>query len=237
MACLSADGIEYHTVRIPTFSPRVADLVDKFRKTKLAALLADPASFSASHKDEILLSLESWERRLAPPSTVFVCVACGDGVGPEEDEEMLVRGEWVGMVTLRGPLSCEFYHRSGSPEYPACEADAETRWHLSNLWTSSTHRGRGLGKKLVQECLDFATSESKQLEKDKSRIRLIIKDEGSFLKHMYAGMGFDIAGRATLREACIASGDEGYVPHDTSSSEELRRLWETRYGLVMERVL
>ncbi|PVH98024.1 hypothetical protein DM02DRAFT_508975, partial [Periconia macrospinosa] len=219
----------------------------KFRKTKLAALLADPASFSASHGDEVLLPLEVWTQRLARPCTVFICVAGGDGGGYEEDEEeALMEREWVGMVTLRGPFSYELYRLSG-PESPVRVEveeeeeegeDPETRWHLSNLWTSSAHRGRGLAKKMVQECLDFATSESKRLPgKDKARVRLIIKDEGSFLKRMYARMGFDETGRASLREAYIASGDEGCLPRDTSSKEELIGLWETRFGLVMERVL
>lgn len=227
---------DYRILRIPTTSPHLPDLTSKFCATKLSALLADPASFSASHADELLLPLQTWHERLSPPSAILVCVDTPSNADLN-DEEALLAGEWIGMATLRGPLLSATYalpeYTPTKPSDPSCE----TRWHLSNLWVSSAHRGRGIAKNIVNSCVEHAVGETRALGKEAARIRLIIKDEGSFLKRMYAGMGFEAAGRASLREAYGASGDGAGVPEDTDSTEELRRVWETRYGVVMERIV
>jgi uncharacterized protein YjaZ len=49
--------------------------------------------------------------------------------------------------------------------------------------------------------------------------------------------GFERHVMVTLKEGVVANGMAESVAEDTRSTEELRALWETRYGLCMERVM
>jgi hypothetical protein len=41
----------------------------------------------------------------------------------------------------------------------------------------------------------------------------------------------------TLRERHVANGTEEPILEDTKSTEELRAVWDTRYGLAMEKMV
>jgi ribosomal protein S18 acetylase RimI-like enzyme len=233
---------KYTICRIPHESPHKPDFVTKFRDTKLAALAEDPTGFAVQHADEILLPLDVWRKRLAPPATVLICVKTSNlDTGDTSNEEILLSGEWVGMVTSIGPLPYSLYHIPGSGQPVPEDPDRETRWHVCNLYTSPTHRGHRLGAALVDACADVARErtikDSKNGDKTKARLRLFCNPKKTFLVKLYRGMGFQEAGNVTLRDGFVANGDEALLPEDTSSTEEKRGLWETRYGLAMERVI
>ncbi|KAF2242954.1 hypothetical protein BU26DRAFT_523938 [Trematosphaeria pertusa] len=237
MASAASTTSQYRIVRIPPDSPRLVDLVAKFRDTKLAALEAEPGGFAVKHADEILHSIEIWQRRLAPPSNVFICVVAPESAAATDDERALILGDWVGMATIRGPLPYSTYHIPASGQPIPEDPDRETRWHLCNLYTSSAHRGQGLAKTLVHACVDFAAQQTRTDEKARARIRLFFNPAKTFLMVMYKALGFQEAGMITLKEAFVANGDEELIPEDTRSSDELWWLWERRYGMAMERVV
>lgn len=72
-----------------------ADDVDTFRRIRLEALRADPASFASSVEDWEALSIEEWRRRLSDP--VFVAF---------QDEEP------VGIMGLLRQRSSKMAHRA-----------------------------------------------------------------------------------------------------------------------------
>jgi ribosomal protein S18 acetylase RimI-like enzyme len=237
MATPSVPPITYTILPIPRTSPHLAELVQKFKAAKLAALLAEPTGFAVKHADEVLHPLSVWESRLAPPSTVLICVATpAENTGQEKD--VLLEGDWVGMATIRGPLRWETYYlpESGQPipEQPA----RETYWHLCNIYTSPSHRGQGLAKKIVHAAVASARSRTSDSGDAKiARVRLFFDSAKEYLKVLYRGLGFEEAGMCTTREAFVANGDAELVPRDTKGSEELRWRWERRYGQAMERIV
>jgi ribosomal protein S18 acetylase RimI-like enzyme len=230
----------YTVIRIPASSPRLAQIVTKFRETKLAALKAEPDGFAVKYADEALHPIAAWQQRLAAPSTILICVATSDPTPASSDEDALISGEWVGMSTIRGPLPYSVFHLPESGQPVPDDPALETRWHLCNVYTSEAHRRQGLARRLVHASVDAAREQTVALEgKDrmKARIRLFMDPAKMYLVTMYTGMGFKEAGMCTLKEAFVANGDGELIPEDTDSTEEKRRLWERRYGLAMERIV
>jgi len=237
MATPSVPPITYTILPIPRTSPHLAELVQKFKAAKLAALLAEPTGFAVKHADEVLHPLSVWESRLAPPSTVLICVATPtESTGHEKN--VLLEGDWVGMATIRGPLPWETYYLPESGQPVPEELTREMYWHLCNIYTSPSHRGQGLAKKIVHAAVASARSQTSDSGDDKiARVRLFFDSAKEYLKVLYKGLGFEEAGMCTTREAFAANGDAELVPRDTKGSEELRWRWERRYGQAMERVV
>ncbi|KAF2259868.1 hypothetical protein CC78DRAFT_45258 [Lojkania enalia] len=240
MATSRVSPTGYTIIRTPTSSPRLLELASKFRETKLGALEAEPNGFAVKHAKEILHPLAIWQQRLAAPSTVLICVATTDAISDESDENQLLSGDWVGMATIRGPLPYTTFHLPESGQPIPDDPELETRWHLCNVYTSQAHRGKGIGRRLIDTGILFAQEQTRTLEGKKrlnARVRLFCNPEKAWIMNMYKGMGFEEAGKCTLREAFFANGDGQLVPADTSSTEKARQTWERRYGLAMERII
>lgn len=244
MATNQYEAPEYTILRIPTGSTRLTDLVSKYRTTKLAALKAEPAGFAAKYADEVRHPDSLWQQRLAAPSTIIICVATAPGSKPSSTttsaEDVLLSGDWVGMITIRGPLPYSIFHLPESGQPIPANPSLETRWHLCSLYTSPVHRGRGIAKKLVNASIEAAREQTRALENGKAlkaRIRLFHGAQATFLVDMYEAMGFEEAGKITLKEAFAANGDGEVVPKDTESTKELREAWEVRRNHAMEQVV
>ena len=168
----------YRIIRVPNVSSQLAELVTKSRTTRLHALKTDPTAFLARHDVEEALPMEVWHKRLTNPDiTVLVCVATHDssltapsttsidankkGVDEEEQVRALLEGEWIAVAALRSMKYEEYYASPGMclpvPEHP----EAEARWHVFDLYTLPSHRGRGIAKQLVKACIATALSYSK----------------------------------------------------------------------------
>ncbi|KAJ4331670.1 hypothetical protein N0V95_009839 [Ascochyta clinopodiicola] len=168
----------YKFICVPRTSPRFAELVTKFRATRLSALETDPASFVSQHATELALPLEIWTKRFSRDATVLICVASSSASPPLDDETALIEGEWAGFAALRGPLKYEDYYFSPAmnlaiPENPQVEA----RWYIYDVYTAPAHRGRGLAKKLINTCVELAVEGTKTLrEKRKATLAERIAD-------------------------------------------------------------
>ncbi|GAB1190940.1 hypothetical protein APSETT444_000108 [Aspergillus pseudonomiae] len=169
----------------------------KYKHLRLQALSIAPTSFSSTYELESSLTDPEW----IP--------------------------EWVGQLTLRGPLSPEDFilpEESGQKK-PAGEQDTEL-WQMLSLFTLPDHRGRRLGKRLCQEALKYLAS-----YRDSPRelwVRLMVKPENYATVSLYRGLGFAEAGKCTLAEALVANGDEDLLPGDTSGEK-----YTSRSGLIM----
>jgi ribosomal protein S18 acetylase RimI-like enzyme len=227
----------YIIVRFPTNSPHLAELVTKYRDTKLAALKNDPGAFVQRYDIESRLPLSVWHTRLTTRSTTLVCVAT-DKPALDTEEALLV-GEWVGMEAVLGPLPFEEYHTAfaaASPPVPQAP-DPETRWHVYDLYVSPTHRGHGIAGMLREGLVALIAQEAASLGAKAARMRLIVNPKNTWVVDWDRRCGFEKHVMVTLKEGFIANGMEESVAQDTGSTEQLRALWETRYGLCMERLM
>ncbi|KAJ4362986.1 hypothetical protein N0V83_010103 [Neocucurbitaria cava] len=234
--------VQYHIVRIPTTSPHLADLVTKFRDTKLLALQTSPSEWIYQHALEASHPLSVWQSRLIRQNTILICVATSAPVTSSEDA--LIQGEWVGFAAARGPLSFEEYYpvpemQQTLPDDP----DAETRWHIYDLYTFPANRGQGIARKLGAACMATvseitATSKASGGNVRRARIRLFVNPKNTVLVDTYERLGFQMSGRVTLREGFEANGMRESIPsEDSMSAEDFKKMFDTRYGMAMERVV
>jgi ribosomal protein S18 acetylase RimI-like enzyme len=228
----------YTVHQFPSTSPRITDLVKKYRDTKLAALKADPGSFLARYEVESRHSLSVWHTRLTRQITCLVCVA---NVDPGlSSEDALLTGEWAGFAAARGRVSFEDYYAYPQMGQPVPERpDLETRWHVYDLYTMPAHRGRSVATRLGESLLSVVAEETLAMggiANKKARLRLIVDPRKTWLVDGYRRFGFNESGRVTLKQGFVANGMEESVPEDTTSTEQLIALWETPYGMAMEKI-
>lgn len=177
---------EYHHISKTTDIPTLAR---KYRELRLKALKAYPASFSSTYELEAGFSDTDWIALITCPGReIFVCVVVpsdsdsNSDIAQSSSEGISEGGEWVGQVTLRGPLPPNEQFDFPLPENEENEneranqsrkhsteneqQDEEQRgeeegieekecWQMLSLFTLPSHRGQGLGKGLCQEALNY----------------------------------------------------------------------------------
>ncbi|KAF2999858.1 hypothetical protein E8E13_007805 [Curvularia kusanoi] len=231
---LDKDDMAYKFIRVPRASPRLAELVTKYRAMKLHALETDPASLGAKHDIEAALP--------------FTTGNTTDNQDPIMD---LMDNKWVGLATIRGPMKYEDYYVNPDMGLPVpAVPEAERRWHIYDLYTLPEHRGQGLARNMVKECVAIAVESTASqcadneatacpdgLEVNAARIRLFMNPKHAWLLTMYESFGFVAAGKATLEEGFRANVLDESIPANTRETKDLVDMWHTRIGLAMEQVV
>ncbi|KAH7359495.1 hypothetical protein BKA66DRAFT_228955 [Pyrenochaeta sp. MPI-SDFR-AT-0127] len=240
MGSLTPMAPQYQILRIPTSSPHLSDLITKFRDTKLEALKCSPSEWIYQYASESGHPLSVWKARLARQNTILVCVATQDTSLSAEDA--LLQGEWVGFAVVRGPFAFEDYYAVPEMEQPVPEdPDVETRWHIYDLYTFPAHRGRGIATKLGaagMAAVGEITAALSDKTKQRARVRLFCNPKNTALVDTYKRLGFEQSGRVTLKEGLEANGMAESIPaRDAMSSEHFKRVFDTRIGIAMERVI
>jgi ribosomal protein S18 acetylase RimI-like enzyme len=190
----------------------------KYRNLRLNALKTSPDSFSSTYNTEFAFGDEVWEQRLCEKGKqTFICAASNITSGD---------AEWVGQVTLRGPLNRSDYELPRESGQPSADPNVTELWQMLSLFNLPEHRGRGLGKKLCQEALLY-------LEKERPAtgilVRLMVKPQNTVAVRLYQGLGFEDVGRCTLAEALVANGDAKLLPENYPAGSE----YSSRTGLIM----
>ncbi|POS79495.1 hypothetical protein DHEL01_v202117 [Diaporthe helianthi] len=193
----------------------------QYRQLRLTALQTSPDAFSSTYDVESAFDDNVWEQRLCENGKeTFICAASHITSGTTE---------WVGQLTLRGPLSRSDYdlpEESGQP--PADPGEHVELWQMLSLFNLPDHRGRGLAKKLCQEALFYLENERPA---SSLVVRLMVKPQNSAAVHLYQSLGFEDVGRCTLAEALLANGESEFLPDDYSTRVD----YSTRAGLIMTR--
>jgi ribosomal protein S18 acetylase RimI-like enzyme len=244
------DTITYKIIHVPKTSPQLADIVTKTRTTRLHTLETDPTSWLSNHAAELALPISVWERRLTSPDiTIFVCIATSSDEHGRDPETNLLQSEWAGFAALRGPMKYEDYYASPDMGLPIpASPEEEGRWHMYDLYTLPKHRGQGVARKLIEECVATAVKytggcepalapSAHNPEVKHARIRLFMNPKNVWLITVYENMGFVKAGKVTLAEGFRANSMDESIPANTRDTKEMVDVWHTRYGLAMEQVV
>jgi len=89
------------------------------------------------------------------------------------------------MFTLCGPAPLHTFYLPLSGHTPGPE-HSETRWHMTALYISPAHRGRGLAKKLIDTSMKFAQEYSATLGPEvRARLRLVVDPDNVAVKGVY----------------------------------------------------
>ncbi|WAO91844.1 N-acetyltransferase domain-containing protein [Fusarium falciforme] len=192
-----------------------------YRDLRLKALQTSPESFSSTYEIESAFTEDDWIKRLLEGDREnFVCAA----TSREADSTSSV--EWVGQLTIRGPVSRNDYvlPEASGQTAPGLDEDEE-RWQMLSLFNLPEHRGKGLGQKLCQEALRHL---QKTRKSPNILVRLMVKPQNTVTVHLYEKLGFETVGKCTLAEALVANGDGHLLPEDTTDPK-----YSTRAGLIM----
>ena len=190
-----------------------------YRDLRLRALKASPGSFASTYDVEAALTEVDWIDQLKlPDREVFIGATTSHDHHPSE---------WVGQVTLRGPISQEDFFLPPQSGHPPPGPDSEEeRWQVLGLFTLPGHRGNGLGAQLCREALEYLRHH--QSSPKRLQVRLMVKPENHATVKLYQRLGFVVTGMCTLAEALIANGDGHLLPKDISGAK-----YSDRTGLIM----
>ncbi|KAF1729846.1 hypothetical protein CRV24_010388 [Beauveria bassiana] len=194
----------------------------KYRHLRLQGLESSPESFSSTYEIEAAFSNDEWIQRLsAPDRETFICVA---KAASEQDAPGI--GDWVGQVTLRGPMSASEFSLPKEAGQGAINADNEERWQLLGLFLLPAHRGGGRGSRLCREALNHL--QRRQPCPRTIHVRLMVKPDNQTIVQMYERLGFVHTGQCTLAEAMRAAGDGHLLSSDTGDPK-----YSNRSGIIM----
>lgn len=222
----------YKAHHLPTSEPtHLVFLAGKYSALRLSALTDSAAAFSSTFEHESSFTPDEWVTRLREGSRhFFIVVAYAANTGPER--QTIDGGAWVGSATLLGPFSKEDYvsPESGGPEVG--DDGSESKWQMTAVYTSPSHRRKGLANLLIKAVEEFAAREGGQGKR--SRIRIMIHPDNIAVKKLYSPLGFKDAGMCTLAEAYLSSGEVESLPQDGGASNPEK--YHNRVGFIMEKV-
>ncbi|KAF4179619.1 hypothetical protein CNMCM8694_001561 [Aspergillus lentulus] len=188
-----------------------------FRRSASAGLKLSPSSFAATYESEALFTDEYWKSRLSQPGReTFICAAHPAANSNASNKEDLV---WVAQLTLLGPRTKEEFTlpaTSGQPE-PGPDEEEE-RWQLLGLYTLSSHRGRGIAKRLCAEAIKYLVEY--RAEPKNVHVRVMVKWGMEAAVRLYQQLGFEEVGSCTLAEALIANGEGDLLPEGYEVQEK-----------------
>ncbi|KAJ6455440.1 hypothetical protein C8R45DRAFT_944088 [Mycena sanguinolenta] len=222
--------------------PDLASIARRYAKLRLEALLTSPNAFASSHELESKFTSEEWTERVwRNDAVVLVCVA-HPGTDSNQSHAPL-DGEWVGSAILRGPMPGHEYALPldhGAPPFGSDEE--ETKWQMTAVFASATHRGNGIGKKLIQSGKDFAIAQTSNstsgliLRPAKVRLRVLIHPDNLVVLALYSATGFIDVARTTGQEAYRTNGDLAFWDLKLQSlTDDMKVYWKTeKVAVVME---
>ena len=89
------------------------------------------------NEDEVLLPTAVWISRITAVGTEnLISVATREPRSEADDEDdFLISGEWLGMLTLRGPFTVSDFHLPESGQPVPSSPEKETRWQMAAPYT------------------------------------------------------------------------------------------------------
>ncbi|APA13514.1 predicted protein [Sclerotinia sclerotiorum 1980 UF-70] len=233
-------SLQYSIQRIPTHSHSHSTdptlllfLAGKFSALRLSALLESPESFASTFEKEYQFSSSTWLTRLSRPKFhYFIATAHSHSPSTPLSSQTLETGVFVGSVQLFGPHPSSFFTLPLSGAPPPLPDTEESKYQMTALYSSPSHRGKGLAKMLIQEGVETAKQEAKEKGIEKVRVRIFIGRGNLTVRKLYLSVGFVETGLCTLAEAVVQNGDAEILPEDGGSGDPEK--WLKRVALVME---
>lgn len=143
-----------------TLKPISSESVASFKSVRLGALRDTPSAFGSTYAKESRLSDAEWEQRAAQwHGDRSICYLAWDGDQP-------------------CGIAASFLDR-----------DDATQAHLASVWVPPSHRGRGVGRLLVDGILDWARG--RRVEK----MCLTVTSNNDVARRFYERLGFAKTGK------------------------------------------
>lgn len=138
--------------------PIAPDEGQLLREVRLAALAEAPAAFLETHEEVLADPIDAWDSR----------AAAGTGEGDALIVLALDGGRPVGVAGIARDIGQRRRHRA-------------TMW---GVWVNPSHRGRGVGRRIVTEALDWARA------REVRAVYLEVVEDADPARSLYGRMGF-----------------------------------------------
>nr|GAT52693.1 predicted protein [Mycena chlorophos] len=235
------DDLVYTPLALPsprTHLARPADLTaiaQRYATFRIEALTTSPKAFASTLALETGFTAEQWAAKIwRADAVVIICLAHPRDVEPSASSGACT---WVASAILRGPMSVGEYTLSPASNDVVLGADEEeTRWQMTAVFASAAHRGRGLGKLLIQGAKDHALAYSRNSAPaiPKARLRALVHPDNATVLGLYAKMGFVDVARTTGKEAYRTNGDVAEWERKLESlSDEMKGFWTEFLGAIV----
>jgi GNAT superfamily N-acetyltransferase len=134
-----------------------------WRELRLRALAESPESFSSTYEENVRFSEETWRQR----ASAFAAPAADRAMFVAIDQ---ASGVWIGCA--------------------GGYVDTDDTPNLISMWVAPEHRGRGVGRSLVEAVIDWARAAGYE------RLRLdVVRGRDSAVR-LYGRLGFRPTGRS-----------------------------------------
>jgi hypothetical protein len=232
----------YLITTLPKAGSVFTSCVEKYRELRCQALTDSPETLAGSIKIEKALPYSHFADLISHPKRyIIVAIHSPADVilsGTNDEHEALIRGTWVGMLHVLGPLPLAEWTW---PNLGGLRSDLEeTKWHSYNGFIAPDHRGQLLH--LVENayhdlCVDVTRRFLATREEDDGRMMLSIRQKCCLspearargLYALYIRLGWRETGYITADESLKAK-ELGYRYQD----DAIRR--DRVDHMVMERV-
>lgn len=232
----------YTVARFAPATPIPLHLLQRFKALRLDALMSASASFVSNYKHEHTFTDIEWANRIKDSFRHhFICIKlCHTESGSKDRQPLDLASdevEWVGMFTLRGPLTREQYDIVHGRKGPPLGNDSEeTRWHLVGLYLKSEDRGNEAAIAIHEAILDYLRTRTDELletvldartgleKPTRARVAGSRPSQDSLLTELYTSLGacevgwvgrneaFQIAGNPELLKMREDEEDMGSIP-------------------------
>ncbi|RHZ53931.1 uncharacterized protein CDV56_107416 [Aspergillus thermomutatus] len=177
-------------------------IVDRYRHLRLAGLKQDPKAFTANYETEAQFPYEKWLSRIQnPKARTFIALDQGERVNSSHDAlTALLSREWLGTVTIGGPkfvssseidIEAPWKVFTESDRYaapPVDDRDAVAVYMIAGMFVLPASRGRGNGRRLVEETVKYTRGASPATER--TLLVLLVEAENEAARKLYERCGF-----------------------------------------------
>lgn len=225
--------------------PHRQETVNRYKQLRLHGLKVDPASFSSTHEQESQFSHETWQDRiLNHGSKTFVAVTRSDvslgepsnlpSSGKREEShgalKRLLEKEWVGIVTLLGPVGIpeqrvgssppsakpwQMFIKDGKyqipPSVPATEdlKGAHVVYLIVGMFVLPHSRRKGHARRLLDAAAKAVQVEAQMRGTAKATITVEVQSSNAKGKQLYERAGYNVEDDAVAMKN--PRGETSYV--------------------------
>lgn len=221
--------------------PIPSHILKSFKTLRLDALHSAPAFFQSNHAHELKFTDKEWTRRILDPAQHhLICRFVHRKVHDKENHELgsatSSEDEWVGMLTLHGPLSQDQYTFKGRQGSDLGSDEEETRWFLGGLFLQSEHRGTEMNTAILEavlrflriwteEALETSFDEVTGLENSKiARLGGNLRSQDPTLRRLYEALGAVEVGSVDRAEALRIAGNDELIGSEDGEEREPRMI-------------
>ncbi|KAL6719562.1 hypothetical protein ACLMJK_003804 [Lecanora helva] len=149
-------SVSYTCHELPKNAEDLSTSLDRYVSFRLDALVNAAGQVAATYTYESTFTRQMWMSRLLDPKKHHLVVVAHETAA--HGLESLDNGEWVGMMSLLGPLSKFEYFGSDSESSEIKSDDEEVRFDMSSVYINPSHRGGEATLQMFEQVLNVIRS-------------------------------------------------------------------------------